>query len=180
MPMKYILSFICFALFSTSSFAFDCNFVAGKSLCGVPLSAAKPKYIDALGEPDGIIEMGKGRQGLVYGQRMLLMFNDQHLWEIHAWTYNSNFEFWGYIRNHETRHEMKLLIGGESLWGKTRKNAQPLLAKFATLAGDQFSEIRETHDGSIFVFYQPTLEVDTAPNDWNSYQTNHVKISMHR
>jgi hypothetical protein len=173
------LLFLSGVFLSVESLAFDCNFVSGDSLCGVSINDTQSKYVDKLGKPDGIIEMGTGRQGLLYGQRILLIFKDQRLWEIHAWSYNSNYEFWGYVRNKESRYDMRLVIDGESLWENTRKSAQTKLKKFKTVDGDQFSEVRELPNGSIFVLYQPTFEVDTNPNDWNTYQTSHIKISLH-
>lgn len=175
--MRSILIFLSL-LAAAQGFAADCNYIPKTSVCGVPIDSNIATFEKTLGAPDGTINMGKDRVGLLYGQKTLLVFWRDKLWQIHAWENNSNIDFWSFVRNSEDRINSRFIIAGWGPWGLSRAECRNYLNQFKTIDGDQFSEVMQLPDATLSVLYEPTFEVRVDPNDWQKYKIKHLIIQL--
>jgi hypothetical protein len=177
--MRSIL--ILLSLFAAARvFAVDCNYIPKSSVCGVPIESNLSSFEKTLGAPDGTINMGKDRVGLLYGQKTLLVFWHNRLWQVHAWETNSNMDFWSYVRNSEDRVNSRFKIADWSPWGLSRADCGGNLNQYKSIDGDQFGEIKQLPGATLSIFYEPTFKVNVDPNDWQKYTVKHLKIEFSR
>lgn len=161
-----------------SVFAKDCVLVPDLSLCGVPLNAAMNTFVKAIGKPDGSINMGPDRLGLLYGQKLMLIFWHNKIWQVHSWETNPNIDFWDYVRNKAPYEPFVLKINELNPWGLTRKQLGIKAKNLPVLDEDQFSEIRTAVKTQIAIFYAPTWNASDNPEDWGAYPVNHIRVSF--
>ena len=177
-PVLFILFLICTQI---SAWADDCIFVPDKTVCGVSIKSSRKQFLHKLGEPDGKISMGKNKIGYFYGQRILIIFEKEELWEIDGWEINPNIDFWNYVSNHPNRDSMKLVFTEWNPWGLTRKDVEVHENEFPLIDADGFTEFRKAGKSSLAIFYDPfySAKSDQRCEDAGTYQVNRITISFH-
>ena len=175
MVLKKILFTIFLLCVASMSYAQDCILIPSISLCGVPITATRTQFVKVLGNPDGLINMGPDRVGLLYGQRLILIFWHEKLWQTHAWETHSNIDFWSYVRNQEVRNSLRLKFKNWSPWGLSRKEIAQNAKTLPVVDEDEYSEIRRADKDTLSVYYKPTaINMD----DPNIYQVDHIKVTF--
>jgi len=164
-----------------NAWADDCVFVPAKSVCGVSIKSSRKQFLQKLGEPDGQISMGKNKIGYFYGQRILIIFEKEKLWEIDGWETNPNIDFWNYVSNHPNRDSMKLVFTEWNPWGLTRKDVEVHENEFPLIDADGFTEFRKAGKSSLAIYYDPfySAKSDQRCEDAETYQVNRITISFH-
>lgn len=172
---------IGWTLLLATAFASDCVFIPNKSICGVSLSDTRQQYLTILGTPDGQISMGANRIGYVYGPRILLIFDHDHLWEVHAWDTNPNIDFWEYIANDAKRSSMRLVFNGWNPWGLTRKDFKKHDAEFPIDDEDETAEDRSAGKTKLVIYYDPCYSVKSTCEtpEWETFLVNRISIAFH-
>jgi len=169
---------------STLAAAEDCIFIPGKTLCGVSIKSSSEQFINTLGEPDGKINMGPARVGLVYGPKLLLIFSSNKLYEVHSWETNSNIDFWEYVRNSKSATSKRLIFNNWSPWGMSRKQMELHEKEFPLVDADQFVEHRKAEKANMTIFYSPFYNPQNPPitdlNEWALYKVQHISIRFGR
>ena len=176
---KYLIAFTCLGV-ATAVQAKDCLFIPGKSICDVPLDSSQERLVEQLGAPDGVIRLGAERTGLMYGSRLMLIYWKKKLWEIHAWDPQLNLSFWEYVRNQTPADPMVLTFKNVVPWGKTRAQMDALKVWPQPIAADAYSDIREIGTTQLTVTYSIDIYASTAPERWEQYRVNSVKVSLWR
>lgn len=156
----------------------DCVLIPGASFCAVPLTATQADFVKSIGQPDGSINMGPDRVGLVYGQRLMVIFWRNKLWQVHAWETNSNMDFWEYIRNKPPYDPLILRFKEFSPWGLTRKEFELKAKNFKSIDGDGLSDIRLINRTLISTYYSPTWDAKDNIEDWASYRVHYLKVEF--
>jgi len=144
---------LIFQLLLTMLFAFDASateykIILGKGAFGIPLRSQMKEYVNVLGNPDGTINMGKDRIGLIYGQKLLLIFWKNKLWEIVVWNEPPIHAF-GYVRNGKDRDLFQIVLENNIRVNILRNNVMETINHLKLK--DKDSDIEEDEYGAAFI-----------------------------
>jgi hypothetical protein len=127
----------------------------GKTVLGLKPSSSEAQFRALLGEPDGFIRMSPDRHALLYGQRMMLIFWRDALWQARTWDVPRLAPELGqgwlrYIRPREPQVTFSVMQGLRI--GESRESLQALAREFQ-VDGDETSDLFKVGDMEIFVGY---------------------------
>ena len=128
----------------------------GERAFGISIKSETEDYIKVLGNPDGTINMGKDRVGLIYGQKLLLIFWENKLWEIVAWN-NPPIHAMGYIYNGMYPNKYLVVINGKIKPGMLRKNVSNAIKTI--LSKNEYQDITADEFGMDFIRRDTTVSL---------------------
>lgn len=130
-----------------------CSFVPDGSLCGLPLDAGQARFDALLGAPDGSLKLGPQRRGLFYGRHLLLVFEQDHVVEVHSWERAEP----AFLAQLGTDHSppLRLTLAGFNPWSRSRQQLDLALEGRPLLASDQDTETRALGRSQLHIGFQP-------------------------
>lgn len=155
----------------------DCPFVPGKSLCGLPLDAGRARFEALFGEPDGVLQLGPQRTGLLYGQGFLIIFGGDRAQEVHSWA-RTNLEFFAQVRNGREQHPLRLTLGEFVPWSRSRQQVDLVLQRQPPVAEDEFSEVRVFGADQLKIFYASASTDPHKLGNRAEYQVERLQLLL--
>lgn len=138
----------------------DCSFVPDSSLCGLPLDAVQARFDAVLGAPDGTLQMGPQRTGLLYGRHLLLVFENDRVVEVHSWE-QAEPAFLAQLGSARSP-ALRLTLGSFNPWSRSRQQIDLALENRPLLAADHHTQTRALGRSHLRIRFQPH-EVGSAP-----------------
>lgn len=140
------------------AFSKECLVIPAVSVCGIPLKAPQAAFEKELGEPDGRINMGKDRVGLLYGPNFMVIFSRGKLWEIHNWsrpTIRDATNWFNYVGLNRADRDTQVVFQGWNPWDVSAptERMRAVLSKMPPVSGDEYSDFRRIKGGSVFILY---------------------------
>jgi hypothetical protein len=158
-----LLLILLASLCSMDASAEEYKVLLGKKAFGVSLTSPMNDYIKILGKPDGTISMGKDRVGMMFGQKLLVIFWGNKLWEIVAWNKPPIHAF-GYIRNGQDQDKFNIIIDGSIKPGMLRKKASGAISVIKSKDKDQ--EVEGDEYGVAFSNNNTTVNLGFEYQNW--------------
>ena len=150
--VRLVSVFICLLVFKANPiFGYSLN-LKGEIAFGLKLSSTIDSYVKILGDPDGIIEMGKNRMGYIYGQKMVLIFWNNKLWQIEMWG-EPPIEAFTYIQNINKNKPTNIQLDFGIKTGMTRKEFRNIVPSHFIADGDEFSDLLSFNKTTVFLKY---------------------------
>lgn len=142
----------CLLLGALPALANDCSFVPDTSLCGLPLDAGRARFDAVLGPPDGTLQMGPQRTGLLYGQHLLLVFEDNRVIAAHSWE-QAEPSFLAQVGTPRAT-PLRLTLGSFSPWSRSRQQIDLALENRPSVAADRYTQTRVLGRSRLQIRYQ--------------------------
>ena len=154
-----LLTLLC----SMDANAEEYKILLGEKAFGVSLTSPMNDYIKVLGKPDGTINMGKDRVGMMFGQKLLVIFWGNKLWEIVAWSKPPIHAF-GYIRNGQDQNKFNIIIDGGIKLGMLRNKVSNAISAIKSKDKDQ--EVDGDEYGMAFSNNNTTVSLGFEYKNW--------------
>jgi hypothetical protein len=130
----------------------DYKISTNKEAFGLPLTSTINDYIKRIGTPDGEIRMGKDRTGLLYGQKLLMIFWNNKLWEIQIWQ-EPPIKAFRYVRNGRENNPINIQIDNGIAVGITRDKFIKIIKDIKDIEGDEAGVIYKKGESIIEVHF---------------------------
>lgn len=140
---------------SAATFSKDCIIVPAVSLCGVPIKAPQAAFEKAFGEPDGRINMGKDRVGLLYGINFVVIYWHGRIWEVQNWTRPETgpTDWIGYVGFGRKDRETRVHFPRWNPWEEPSPKDKDARRDMPTVDGDEYSDVKKIRGGTAFFLF---------------------------
>lgn len=154
--------------------ASPCSFEPDTSLCGLPLNAGQARFDAVLGPPDGVLQMGRQRTGLLYGQHLLLVFEEDRVVQVHSWE-RADPDFLSQVGTPRPA-PLRLTLGAFSPWSRSRQQVGLALENRPPLAADRHTQTRPMGRSRLHIRYQPVAGTDNPAQ----YRVDYLQLDIQR
>ncbi|WP_240924764.1 hypothetical protein [Metapseudomonas otitidis] len=129
--------------------------LSGREVFGLPTDAAPERFAQALGEPTVRLPMSGNSQGLLYGNSLLLVFQDGRLAEVRCWRLDRFTDELGLgwlQRVAPGAATWDFVVDEQLALGMDRERAVTLLQGLHG-DGDEFSDVRQRGGSTLWLGY---------------------------
>lgn len=179
MPLlKTLLVLLCLAITPLTLADERLMVQTGREVFGLFPTGTPDAFIKRLGAPTARIALRNGREGLLYGNSMLLVFAGEVLQEVRCWKLESFTEdlFLGWLQAIEHQGPAMEFGVDDQLWlGQNREAVTPLLVGLEG-SGDERSDLVLKNGSQLWLGYAPPSSYRLGDDD---EQRVLVSITVH-
>lgn len=177
-PLRTLLVLLCLAITPLTLADERLMVQTGREVFGLFPTATPDAFIKRLGAPTARIALRNGREGLLYGNSMLLVFAGEVLQEVRCWKLETFTEdlFLGWLQAVEYQGPAREFGVDDQLWlGQNREAVTPLLVGLEG-SGDERSDLVLKNGSQVWLGYAPPSSYRLGDDD---EQRVLVSITVH-